>query len=101
MGLTCATFVVAFFHSLGWPIVELESWPNGREGDAEWQDAILNALLSSGASSQHIDTACEHIGVARYRPEEVAVAATCDDPPLNFSDADELARDLLAIIQTA
>ena len=32
-GLTCATFVLAIYHSAGIPLAEYESWPGNRPGD--------------------------------------------------------------------
>ena len=99
MGMTCATFVVAVFHSFGFPIVIGETWL-GRNDDAAWQTGMISILERCGASKEHVEAAKDFVGAARYRPEEVAVAATHPEPPLSYGDALSLAAELKTLIQS-
>jgi hypothetical protein len=96
-GLTCATFVLAVFHRAGLPLVQYASWPVGRPGDAEWQQRILEALRRSGrATPEHIHAVENDVGTVRFRPEEVAGAATVSPLPADFGAAERRGRELLA-----
>lgn len=95
-GLTCATFVLAVFHSAGVPIVIYNSWPTNRAGDAEWQESIQRVqLIQWRASEEHLQSVRGEIGTARYRPEEVAGATTEAVWPVSFARAEELGKLLL------
>src|SRR5262249_11543054 len=93
-GLTCATFVIALFHSAGFPIIKRETWKH-RSEDAAWQKKIL-ALLQGSASSEHIKGATNDVGQFRYWPEEVAAAAVHNSPPLGFDECQVLAAEIMA-----
>jgi hypothetical protein len=90
-GLTCATFVLAIFQSLGHPLVVLGTWPSRAE-DADFQRKILLIMATPqvvwGISSQHIVNANAEIGCLRYRPEEVVGACRFGVYPVAFSDAE-------------
>lgn len=81
-GLTCATFVMQILHSQGFMIVDINAWKH-RKSDKVWQRQIVQNLQLGGASQQHIDYQLKKIqeGAARFKPEEVAVAAVMPDPP--------------------
>jgi hypothetical protein len=83
-GLTCATFVLAVFHRAGIQLVEYTSWPTDRPGDAEWQAHMVNELERTGATPEHTEAVRSDLGSARYRPEEVAGAATAAHLPAPF-----------------
>jgi hypothetical protein len=95
-GLTCASFVIALFHSHGYPILKLKSW-KVRPEDIVWQERILNPLRRY-ATSEHVNAASAYVGQFRYRPEEVAAGAVVAPPPLDFDESVSLATDILATI---
>jgi len=43
-GLTCASFVLAVFESVGLRLVDQETWPANRAGDEEWKQWVLLQL---------------------------------------------------------
>lgn len=89
-GLTCATLVLAVFQAAGVPLVKYDEWPVGRPGDADWQWMVVENLRASGqGSAQHLAAMESEIGknAARFRPEEVAGAATISDLPATFVQA--------------
>lgn len=98
LGLTCASFVLAIFHRAGIPLIQYETWPANRDGDAEWQQEVVAALEHStpAASRAHVEAVRGEIGAVRFRPEEVAGSATAAKPPLAFESAAGLAEQLLA-----
>jgi hypothetical protein len=98
-GLTCATFIIALFHSVGYPIVKLDTW-KPRADDTAWQNKIL-AVLRGRASPEHADAAAAFLGQFRYRPEEVSAAAVHPSPPLDFDESVALAAEILKTVGAA
>jgi hypothetical protein len=92
MGLTCASFIIAIFHSLELEIIELETWKN-RPDDRDWQIGITRLL--SRVNPPAAAVAARYIGSFRYRPEEVAGAATALDVPVDYNFATSRARGIL------
>jgi len=95
-GLTCATFVLGVFHSVGLPLVQYATWPKTREGDNEWQRHIIEQLKENGASPEHISHVQSEVGAVRFRPEDVAGASAADSIPTPFEVANGLAEAILA-----
>lgn len=81
-GLTCATFVVQVLHSQGFMIIDFNGWKH-RKSDKVWQRQIAQNLERGGASKSHMDYQRKKIneGAARFKPEEVVVAAVMPAPP--------------------
>jgi hypothetical protein len=102
-GLTCATFVLAVFDAKRIPLVEYLTWPSNRPDDHQWQQKIVTLLERprSAASEEHIEAARKGIGNLRYRPEEVAAAATVAPPQAHFNAVDPVARQILAELASA
>lgn len=78
-GLTCATFVLTLFNSIGFKLVDLDSWPP-REEDKPWFFQILNMfvkhfLSKNRMSWDHFKRLLCEVGCSRYRPEEIAVSS--------------------------
>jgi hypothetical protein len=96
-GLTCATFVMAFLKAFGYPLLEEGSWPS-RDEDVEWQRMIIDRVEAAGASVEHISGMEKDLGARRYRPEEVAGAATRSSYPVCFAEASVLAAQILGIL---
>lgn len=86
-GLTCATFVLAFFERCGFPVAELASWLP-RKSDASFQQWVCDTLKARLNEEQY-ERAMNSIGNApRYRPEEVvACFSHYDVDPIGFPDA--------------
>jgi hypothetical protein len=95
-GLTCATFVLGVFHSVGLPLIQYDTWPQRREGDEEWQRYIIEALKQTNASPEHIQLVESEIGAVRYRPEDVAGAGAAEGIPTAFDTANELAGKIMS-----
>lgn len=90
-GLTCATFILAVFDVAGLKLANYVSWPIDRPGDREWQEKVVASLQADSADDTHINAARAEIGsgAARFRPEEVAGAATVWPLPAEFAVAVE------------
>ncbi len=89
--------MLAVFHRAGLALVRYDTWPLNRPGDAKWQKRIVTALAATpGASADHIRAVEDDVGVTiRFRPEEVASAATNARIPVDFSIAEEGAAQML------
>lgn len=80
IGLTCATYVLTLFHSVGLDLVDIHNWPM-RESDKEWLKSIIETY-SDPDIKQHFSMTKEHLAMmkaedvtSRFRPEEVAVSS--------------------------
>ena len=98
LGLTCASFVLAVFAATGLPLAVLESWPRGRDGDAEWQAFIVECLEKSEATPEHVAAVRGEIGHVRYRPDEVAAASSIAPPAATFEQVGIPAATLRALL---
>ena len=82
IGLTCATYVLTFFHSCGFNLVDISNWPV-RDEDKPWYEGIVNLFIKYkdrlGISSDHLSRLREQMNVPRFRPEEVAVSSALFD----------------------
>ena len=98
LGLTCASFVLAMFDAAGLPLAQYDTWPTNRDGDAEWQLRIVEKLAETAASAKHVHAVSIEIGSVRFRPEEVAGAATTSPLPAGFDVAADRAAQILALL---
>ena len=80
IGLTCATYVLTLFHSVGFDLVDIHNWPM-RESDKEWLKKIIETY-SDPVVKTHVNMTKEHLEkmsnedvTSRFRPEEVAVSS--------------------------
>lgn len=99
-GMTCATFVINVFHSQGFLIIDSEKWAV-RENDIIWQEKILEILDKHLKDKDYIDAQKQRIkqgDVARFRPEEVAIAAALSNAPHGLDTLEEPAKELLNAI---
>lgn len=99
-GLTCASFVLAVFEAAGLRLADYETWPTDRPGDQEWQSWIVGELENSDppADARHIEAVRSEVGLVRYRPEDVAGAATTSPLPANFATANEQGEKILRLL---
>lgn len=91
-GLTCSTFVLAVFNSMGIKLVDEATWPVRKEADQAYIDSVRRfatpanlALLQSEVDS----------GVKRIQPAEV-IGACAYPPSASFEQAQEGAQRALA-----
>lgn len=85
IGLTCSTFILAVFDSVGFPLVEIETWVR-RPDDAAVRTALL-ALLQRREDAGRIERGytakvrAESERCTRVRPEDVLAAVIAPNPP--------------------
>lgn len=86
-GLTCATFILGFFESLGFEILDIDSW-QARDDDGLWQSGIF-ADLEGSLSEEAAEKQKILIGSAfRFRPEEVVGGVgVFEEDPLCFEES--------------
>lgn len=96
-GLTCATFVLAVFDRAGLRLARYETWPSDRQDDVEWREWVLDQLAQGErpAPPEHLSAVREEPGAVRFRPEEVAGAATASVLPADFQIASVHAAEIL------
>lgn len=101
-GLTCATFIMAIFASVGTPLLLPEEWPV-RPEDSVWHARIIEALKQS-ASPEHVAVVEKEVGCARFRPTEVAACSTWPalaEGPASFGYASVTSRQIEASYESA
>lgn len=76
-GLTCATFVLAVFASVGLQLMDLPSWPAATEVDRRWRALVLQLLPFSEQERERLRSELE---CRRFHPPEVVAA--CAHLPL-------------------
>lgn len=91
-GLTCSTFILAVFRSIGIEIISFEDWPS-RLADQEWQEKMVPILVEKLKLPE--DGLVKQLGSPRVRPEEATVAACDSVHPVTFSRIEELSKELL------
>lgn len=99
LGLTCASFVLAVLHQSGIKLLNYGDWPI-RPEDIEWQKSILESLKGV-AQWEHIEALKGEIGrgALRFRPEEVAGAATESPFPVVFPSAEARGKSILELLR--
>lgn len=96
-GLNCATFVLVFFQSYGWPLIDLQEWRE-RPEDAAWHTQLVAWVENS--DSAHANLIRSEIGCARVRPEETAGACLHENPPACFYQCVANGQYILSEIDT-
>jgi len=97
LGLNCSTFVLVFFQSYGWPLVNLLGWQLRAE-DAVWHSTLVNWVDRS--DSVHAGRILSEIGCARVRPEETAGACLEESLPACFGQCVANGQYILHILDT-
>jgi len=86
-GMTCATFVLTMFKSVGVEILDWKNWIT-REEDKEWFAYIISHLEKGHAvgrvSEEHLNNVTGEINCSRFRPEEVFGSLFCSSNPSTF-----------------
>lgn len=89
IGLTCATFALAVFSSVGLDLVRCEEWPIRSDDQASREQFIM--YMHGRGLKDHANALAREteMKAPRFRPEEVAAAGTVDANalPLGFHDA--------------
>lgn len=89
-GMSCSTYVLAVFQSVGITLVNIGTWQT-REGDIARHEALLQKMRegipgwSPPAPPEHIALVERETNCMRVRPEEVAATAMYDDHPATFA----------------
>jgi hypothetical protein len=97
-GLTCATFILAVFHLAGTPLVQYATW-KPRSEDEAWRAKIIEHLRSDRrVERQHIVALERDTIQVRFRPLEVAGAASAEDIPVTLEVAVERAFELTRML---
>jgi hypothetical protein len=95
-GLTCASYIVFVLDQLGFELLRTVEWPS-RPEDTDWQNEILSVLTASGCMTpDELNTIASDIGSVRFRPIEVAAAATRTQIPVSFAEAQAIAAQIMA-----
>jgi len=86
-GFTCATFVLSVLESFGFPLLKCEEWPEGVEGNIDWQLDVVRHFISG--DPEWARNLMHKVGAKRFTPCH-AVAASQINIPCGFEHASAL-----------
>jgi hypothetical protein len=99
-GLTCATFVLAVLRSVRVELLNVSEWPH-REEDVVRHGELLAMLKSDErVKKEHIEAVAGEVRCVRFRPEEVAGAASSSRLPASFGHAEAAATQIVQAFAT-
>ncbi|MEZ4406146.1 MAG: hypothetical protein R3A52_06705 [Polyangiales bacterium] len=96
-GLTCATFVLALYRSVGVELLRVAEWPDDRPDDEARWTALLEVLRSGCPDAEHVSAVAREVRSRRFRPEEVA-GGSSRPAPSPFVQAVAAANELVAAL---
>lgn len=97
-GLTCASFVIAIFSSVGIGLVDYSTW-HLRPEDKIVHERLV-AMLRLYADPVHANNVAAQVDSVRIRPEEVAVAVSrLPASPSSLPDVEQAATDFLTALK--
>lgn len=98
IGLTCATFILAFFKGVGYELLNSSDWEPRSEDDA-WHSEIIDLMESFrerfSIDITHIENVKKEKGCVRFRPEEVVAASHFFPLPANINECQALGKEIL------
>jgi hypothetical protein len=83
IGLTCSTFIMAIFQSIGITLIDFKLWPH-RQNDIEWKEEVVNLLAQHGVDEDHVNAVRNETAFTRFRPEEVTASSINNKLPSSF-----------------
>lgn len=87
-GMTCATFILTVFNSVGLDLLDWKNWED-RVEDSEWFDKLLRILNAQvrykNVTQEHYDNVASERNCAKIRPEEVFSSVYCKSHPMKFA----------------
>lgn len=100
-GLTCATFVIAIFSSVGLNPLDVSSWKS-RPDDGEWHDSIVDLLdehvCQGKVSKEHLENVRAERGCPRFRPEDVLAGGRSIESQTHFDDASSTGEQVVRLL---
>lgn len=93
-GLTCASFILAFFEVFGLRLLREDEWPTGV--NRAWVEASALRIERQGNSTdEHLEALRSDVGASRFTPEEVVGASGAKGWPVGYADATAYALDVI------
>lgn len=94
-GMSCATFILTVFNSVGIDLLDWKNWTD-RVEDRPIFEKLLRTLkfgLSKGFVSQnHYDNVASEKNVPKIRPEEVFTSSFCLKIPMSFDSCEYMGK---------
>lgn len=89
-GVTCATFILTIFESVGLDIIDWKNWIDRPEDEA-WFDSLIKTMEIGKArgwfklSDEHLENLRSEKNCKKIRPEEIFSIVYCNSYPMKFS----------------
>ncbi len=104
LGLTCATFVEGVFAHAHIPLLDAETWDDGRSlerlaEDEAAQRFLVTHLRKTAGAEEHAELVAKEVPCTRIRAEEVAAASGMTGHPIPFVRAEPEGLRILAAVQ--
>jgi hypothetical protein len=90
-GLSCATFILAMFLSVGIELVREDEWPVRQDDDRKWLEGLRCVSWSSSEMHEQLKGEID-AGCKRIQPQEVIGACACAALPARFSESTKAGR---------
>lgn len=88
-GVTCATFILTIFESVGLDIIDWKNWEN-RPEDKVWFDGLIRTIEIGrirgwfNISDEHLENLRSEEHCKKIRPEEIHSIVYCNSYPMKF-----------------
>ncbi len=89
-GVTCSTFILTIFESVGLEIIDWKNWQNRNE-DQEWFNNLIRLINIERwkktviMSDEHFNNLRSEQNCKKIRPEEIFSIVYCNSYPMKFS----------------
>ncbi len=99
-GLTCTTYADLVFRSLGFPVVNVSTWPQ-RDSDETWRQAMIRYMTMHGLNPDRVQMVAKAQRDARVRPEEFVSAFVQPDWAVTFQRIQAIVQHVIDDLETA
>jgi len=100
-GLSCSSFVIAVFNSIGIRLVDMSKWPS-RQSDIAHHTLLLSWLKGPCMQLGHMDHFArveKEVGCPRVRPSEATAALRFEDKPADHESIWKLGETIETLVQ--
>lgn len=97
IGLTCSTFIIEVFNSLGFSLIDPSSWPGNVKGDVTWKKRMIKIFLTNprfNMGDEWVKQQNKNLGLRRHLPQETAAATQHTPLPAKKGEIKENAKKI-------
>ncbi len=95
VGLTCSTFILAFFKRYDKELVDISTWEPRLSEDSEWKDFVIKQMEKHKVEKEHIEKVRNENVIYRFKPEEVVSAGINNPMMSDFTFCSNKGKELI------